>query len=305
MINYVSLLAQLGVIGTVAGTEVRARCPLHSDKNPSFSMNIESGRWFCFSGCGGGNFLQLVEQVLNYNQMEAINWVNSNGKQNSIEELSRQLAIELGQVPGIAPVTVDDNWRRRYSSLSSRVIPQWFLARGFTWQTTLVWGIRYDPACDGIVIPVRWKGELVGTVTRQMIGQPKYQNSPNLPKSEILFGLSEISTRASTIIICEGILDAIYCQQNGLNAVALLGTYLSSKQVEIIKEHRFGDITLFLDNDEAGRKGTEEAVKSLSTVYLLPQINFINLPEGLKDANDCNPELLQEVYSNRKGMIYV
>ncbi|MBS1960081.1 MAG: hypothetical protein JST80_11450 [Bdellovibrionales bacterium] len=49
--------------------EISAFCPFHSDRNPSFSANIETGFWKCFAGCGAGSyshFLRMIAQEFRY-----------------------------------------------------------------------------------------------------------------------------------------------------------------------------------------------------------------------------------------------
>lgn len=36
------------------------KCPFHNDENPSFSVNLETGRWNCFSQCGGGSIVDFA-----------------------------------------------------------------------------------------------------------------------------------------------------------------------------------------------------------------------------------------------------
>lgn len=38
---------------------VSTTCPFHSDRNPSFSVNLESGLWICFAGCGSGDIFSF------------------------------------------------------------------------------------------------------------------------------------------------------------------------------------------------------------------------------------------------------
>ena len=39
-----------------------SKCPLHEDKNPSFSFNLNGG-WNCFAGCGKGDASDLAEKL--------------------------------------------------------------------------------------------------------------------------------------------------------------------------------------------------------------------------------------------------
>ena len=34
-------------------------CPFHADRKNSFSVDLKTGKWHCFSGCGGGNFISF------------------------------------------------------------------------------------------------------------------------------------------------------------------------------------------------------------------------------------------------------
>lgn len=302
--NYANLAAELGIRGFFQGYELRARCPFHNDRNPSFSMNIEKGVWICFTGCGQGEFFDLVERILNCSPQEAHDWVASNGKRTNVNELSSRLASALGLIPGLAQeAKKDSDWRSYYESLNSDTMPLWFLNRGFAWSTINHWNIRYDSIFDSVTIPVIWQKEMVGTVTRNFRqDRPKYENSPNLPRAEILFG--EILSSAPTIIICEGVLDTLWLWQCGYNVAGLLGTFLSEGQINILKRYRLGEITLALDNDEAGFKGTLEAVKRLTKAgWLLPQIKVMQFPEGAKDPQDCSEEELDIIYEKRKGLI--
>lgn len=299
--NYSSLCIALGIQGTMSGVEFRARCPLHQDSHPSFSVNVENGLWMCHSRCGGGDFTQLVEKVLLCSYQEAKEWIASNGQVTSVDKLSKQLGKELIPV-STNPVPKELGWRSYYDSLTSRAMPEWFLDRGFTWQTIWVWDIRYDLAQDAVVIPVKWQGAVKGIIVRPFKpapNTPKYWNSPDLPRSNLFFG--EILSDRNTIIICEGVLDALWLWQNGYNAVSLLGSSISQEQVNILRSYRFGEVVLALDNDQAGKEGTKEITnRLLKGGWLLPQIKFIVFPADKKDPQDCSPQELAALYNNRK-----
>jgi putative DNA primase/helicase len=42
-----------------ANGQAIVRCPFHDDRNPSLSINLKRGLWYCFGGCGGGGILEF------------------------------------------------------------------------------------------------------------------------------------------------------------------------------------------------------------------------------------------------------
>jgi AAA domain/CHC2 zinc finger len=61
-----AFLDQLGIdhYGVAWNGEIKAHCPFHEDRNPSFSFNENSGMWICFAGCGSGNWVTLAREIL-------------------------------------------------------------------------------------------------------------------------------------------------------------------------------------------------------------------------------------------------
>ena len=45
------------------GNELWCHCPFHVDRYPSFSVNLESGAWYCFACAEGGSIYQLVTRL--------------------------------------------------------------------------------------------------------------------------------------------------------------------------------------------------------------------------------------------------
>ncbi len=46
-------------------------CPFHSDRNPSFGVNVETGRYKCFSACGGGDIFDFYRKMTGASFSEA------------------------------------------------------------------------------------------------------------------------------------------------------------------------------------------------------------------------------------------
>jgi len=43
--------------------QAKGMCPFHSDNTPSFSVNMETGLWKCFAGCGQGNAKEFERRM--------------------------------------------------------------------------------------------------------------------------------------------------------------------------------------------------------------------------------------------------
>jgi DNA primase len=305
--KYKSLAIMLGILGTVRGKELTASCPLHSERNPSFSMNVDTGLWQCFSRCGGGNFTQLVERKLGYTHQEAERWIESNGQGNSVTVLKESLDKIFDPVVGLSAPGEVLHWRESYLLHNRNTMPLWLLNRGFTWETINHWQMVYDVGSDAVIFPVFWQGEWVGTVTRNTNpAYPKYVNSPDLPVEKIFFG--EISSSHRDIIICEGVLDVIWLWQLGFHAVSVLGANLTLEQIKILKAYQFGEITLAFDNDERGKKAHSETVEKLVNAGLfrwqLRQVVFPGRskedPSYRKDPQECSVAEFGNLYENRR-----
>lgn len=55
----------------VVGTKMTGLCPFHNDRNNSFSVDLKTGKWHCFSEEIGGNFLDFYAKLHNTSTSEA------------------------------------------------------------------------------------------------------------------------------------------------------------------------------------------------------------------------------------------
>jgi len=54
---------RLGPPKSRSGKQLGYCCPFHGDKNPSFSVEKESGLWNCYAGCGSGNYITFISKL--------------------------------------------------------------------------------------------------------------------------------------------------------------------------------------------------------------------------------------------------
>lgn len=128
-------------------------------------------------------------------------------------------------------------------------------------------GLNYhDIFVNRIMFPIHnLTGEVVGFTGRSYIkdsAPPKYINSKEtmiFKKGNILFNYHRASSAVrleKKLIIVEGNMDAIRMYSSGIkNTIALMGTSLTSVQIQEIKKLRV-PVVLILDNDNAGNMAT-------------------------------------------------
>lgn len=113
---------------------------------------------------------------------------------------------------------------------------------------------------------------------------PKYLNETGLKKGS-LFNLRAVN-RGRSLVVVEGLLDAIHAEARGIqNVIALGGKEISADQLETILSSGVEEITLCLDNDQAGREATLKAIGLIRAKAESLKIYVASLPEGIKDPD--------------------
>jgi DNA primase len=159
-------------------------------------------------------------------------------------------------------------FRIGYADSSWKALLDYLTVRGIKQDTILKAGLiikgkdnsYYDLFRNRIIFPILdVRNRIIGFGARVMDDSlPKYINSPETAvykKGQHLYGLNfakaDIKER-NFAIITEGYLDVITCHQYGVNnAIASLGTALTTEQIRLLKRYTHNVIMLY-DSDKAG-----------------------------------------------------
>jgi len=130
-----------------------------------------------------------------------------------------------------------------------------------------------------LTIPYRSGGSIKGFIVRTIEkAEPKYLVSTGLRRGESFFNITALKGDKDLIVV-EGYLDALVPQAKGVeNVVALGGAAITKDQVKDAIRKGAKSFTLFLDTDEAGKKGVNQALE----VILGERVNkvyIVNLPD--------------------------
>ena len=166
-------------------------------------------------------------------------------------------------------------------------------------------GNLYDIFRDRVMFPIiDLRGNVIAFGGRRMgdEGGPKYLNSGDTPvfkKSNGLFALNLAKKSGKdSFILAEGYMDVIAMHQAGFNnAVATLGTALTSQQARLIGDYA-KKVIISYDSDEAGQKATRRAMEIFEkedvTVQVLQMTGAKDPDEYIKKYGAQRFEMLLE-----------
>ena len=276
------------------GLELRLRCPFHEDKTPSLSINAESGKFHCF-GCHakGGDIFDFVvtkegitasDRTKSRRQAALLiqDWfgVESNDSPTAAAPLSVETVTPVENVtPADEAPEEGANPPLKFTFKHLDTRHTYLIQdRGLRESTIDAFGLGHHAGKgimqNRVVIPIHnEQGELVAYAGRWPAdegwpeGTDKYMIPPGFRKSHVLFNLHRARDHATEgLIVVEGFFTVFeFFQRGRRNVVALMGSSMSTAQERLIVETvgPKGRVLLALDNDEAGRKGSEDAVNRL------------------------------------------
>ena len=124
---------------------------------------------------------------------------------------------------------------------------------------------------------------------------PRYLFPKNFKKSQHLFNIQHIGRTEhecnKPVFLVEGFFACIHIVKGGFDAVAIMGTTVSSHQLELMKETRRFYV-LMMDGDEAGRRATAIIEKKL-TLFQIPH-RTINLLDA-KQPDELDVGYLKKI----------
>ncbi len=244
---------------------------------------------------------KLRIRLLNANR-EAAKFFNS---QLMLPENKRALDYFLER--GLTPNTIT-KFGLGYAPDEWRALTNYLKSKGFNEQELVLANLArkkdgtsncYDNFRNRVIFPIiDLRGNVVAFGGRVIDdSNPKYINTSDTPvykKGEGVFALNFAkNNELKQLILVEGYMDVIALHQAGFsNAVACLGTAFTKEQARLLSRYA-DEILICYDNDEAGKKATDRAMKILSQTGL--DVKIVNM-EGGKDADQIIRERGKEKF---------
>lgn len=261
----------------------RIQCPIHGGTDDlNFAVDEDRGLWNCFSHCGGGDLISLYAKLENISNIEAAKKLME-----EFQVRPKYTAPSFRTIINETKLWSPPQTQALINLPDNRPLSGY---RGYSKEAIQHYDLRLVDT--GVCIPIRdINGRCVGYAIRQINIHPKYLNSTNLRKSEILYGLFENEKEIrekKEAIICEGQFSAIRCWDKGYrNVVATMGASMSPVQAHLLAPF-VSKVVVLYDGDDAGREGAIKIKESYSTLF---KVEVKDLPEG-KDPDTADLQIL-------------
>lgn len=307
------MLMLLGIEFKDHNGELWARCPnpKHPEKTGSWSIQ-DDGSHYCFGCKWGGGPAELVRMNLGLAlYSSASEWIESHGLYIG-GTLPLAVTVSMSR-PSLDRPEVQVPADARFKPLDQWVTPakRYAEKRGVTAAQVERWGLGF--ACGGyyanrMLLPTRTRdGRLINITGRAWSATktPKYLNSKAMQgwDASAIFGEQywpEYTSRA-TLVLCEGELNALACEQAGAMFVGALGGSTLEKE-QVLKISTFKTVILATDVDRAG---SEIASALRSTLARWRMCRRVKFPDS-RDPNDLmlrDPALLRELLWDKAATV--
>ncbi len=270
------------------GNEIKAECPfkeLHenqTDNNPSLTVNLSKGVWYCNSCHSKGNVFTMYKLLNNMSNEEA--WFSLGD------------ALKIPRPDGSKPTRPDiepglvREYHQRLMSLTGPLRDMLRDRRGLTDKTLVDFQLGWDG--ERITIPIYDEFNTLVNFRRYKWNSNddqwkvlNYVDEFNNAYGEVrIFGIDRVlDDSVDYIVWCEGEMDRLSGEQRGFPcacATSGAGTWKPEWSKLFRNKKR---VYIAQDNDEAGRNATKKLCEKL---YHVVDVYVINWPENFPAKGD-------------------
>lgn len=331
------IILRLDIAKNVKHRSVMGHCPFHTDKHPSFSVDIDRALCHCFS-CGyNGTLRRLFREItghsinkelgIKYEAQDESTFINP-FKETIKEDLSVTPDVHIALDGAFIPVDKDPDVCKY---LMQRCIPV-SVAKSMRMQfATMARSFdTFEPENKDqmvyfnkrLVIPIYEKGKLLSCEGRDIYGKDYYYNAlkrkgmnpdeheykkciyPRGASTSTLYDIDKLDT-SKRLYFVEGIMDLAVLRSdnffNTKNSTAVFGASISERQKYFLKQF---DFTYIIDADLAGWLSLRRLMESLKEAPIKRDWKFVVPPFqelGVKDVGDIPVKTGKTIEQCRKA----
>ena len=331
------IVLRLDISKNVKHNSIMGHCPFHTDKHPSFSVDLDRALCHCFS-CGyNGKLRGLFREITGHsiNKELGIKWEAQDEatfvnpfKETIKEDLSATPDVHIALDGAFIPVDKDPDVCKY---LMKRCIPVSVaksmhmsfatMARSFdTFEPNNKDQMVYFT--KRLVIPIYERGKLLSCEGRDIYGKEYYYNMlrrkgmnpdeheykkciyPRGASTSTLYDIDKLDS-SRRLYFVEGIMDLAVLRTdsffNTKNSTAVFGASISERQRYFLKQF---DFTYVIDNDLAGWLSLRRLMEALKEAPIKRDWKFVVPPfhdQGVKDVGDIPVKTGKTIEQCRKA----
>lgn len=271
--------------------------PFRDDRRPSFYVwlrddPVSGARAGYWGDSGGyeyqrGGFVQLLAFLRNETEEETREYLRSKygssayvDTENMTLDLSGWTIDPKPKRRGLDPAILDE-YRFRHPYLERR---------GISEKVQRLMRVGYDRKHRAITIPWFLPDGTLGNIKYRRVDSKQFwYHKGGMPIRELVYGLNIIYRKEiREAVLCEAEIDAMTAMTAGIPAIAVGGAKMSEQQAELIARSPLESVILATDNDEAGEKMREQAIRRLIGYV---DLKIASIPAGYKDLNELRGPL--------------
>lgn len=292
---YVDELKRCGLTYSRHGNEVKSQCPfteLHlagQDRNPSFTVNLESGVYFC-NACGSkGNMHTFYCATRHVDKQEG--WFALG------DALGLERPTDIDSRPMIDPA-LPSKYHQALMQSTGVIRDVLRDKRGLTDETLNKFMIGWDG--ERITIPIydencelvnlrRYKWNSYEDSTKMINYEDQFGNAYGENR---VYGIEHLTDdRCKAIVWCEGEWDRLVAEQLGIPACTMTAG-ANNFRIEWLKLlKRKKRIYICYDNDAAGKRATEFLVEQLRGTT---EVYVVNWPAEWREKGDITDYIVKD-----------
>lgn len=291
---------------------VIAVCPFHrkddgsEEANPSFTMSLTRGLYFCFTCQEKGNLQSFLRKIgMPHGYIDR----HFSGLIKALSD-SYERKVDLGRSPPLASNPLPESLLGLFD-----YCPLGLLNEGFDEDLLKEYDVGFDKDHMRITFPLRdMHGSLVGISGRTVVDEfPKYKlydheyrkwgyPAHRTDKRIVLWNFHRVYPNAfykkqSNVLLVEGFKACLWLIQNGFqDSVALLGVHISNEQ-KLMLEHLGATVYVMLDNNVWGRRGTVRVASALAKSL---DVRIVDYNEEKAQPSDLTAEEINTAVTNSK-----
>lgn len=292
---------------------IQYTCTVHGETNPSAGVSVSKQLYSCFACGSRGGIVWLTHQsntdkfpsMLSARKFLEKRYKLSFDVEDEDNTPIKRRLLNFGERASTSSPkeeTLKVLPRKALAPFrSGKETYKYFYTRGFDSKSLVKFEVGRDLKNKTVTVPIRnEKSELVGFVGR-FIDPNRAKNERYMvyefKRGHLTFPQDKLEVEDNTIILVEGLFDAMWLHMLGFkNVQALLGNRITKHQAKFLKTKARKFIRMF-DSD----KGGEQAKDMYNTIMSDVVTYDVEYPEGYKDPQELNKEQILEMLKNKKS----